>query len=64
MIVKKYAQTHMPFANKLIRRHIPKGANIGKYRDAEIKDIENRINNYPLKIARIENCKRYVQKML
>ena len=51
-------------ANKLIRRHIPKGANIGKYRDAEIKDIENRINNYPLKIARIENCKRYVQKML
>ena len=30
--------------------NIPKGANIGKYRDAEIKDIENRINNYPRKL--------------
>ena len=37
-------------ANKLIRRHIPKGANIGKYSDAEIKDIENWINDYPRKL--------------
>ena len=33
--------------NKLIRKYIPKGEDIGKYTTAQIKDIENRINNYP-----------------
>ena len=34
-------------ANKLIRRFIPKGADIGKYTNADIKRIEHWINNYP-----------------
>lgn len=33
--------------NKLIRKYIPKGADIGKYTSTQIKDIENKINNYP-----------------
>ena len=33
--------------NKLIRKYIPKGEDIGKYTAAQIKDIENKINNYP-----------------
>ena len=37
-------------ANRLIRRFIPKGSNIDKYSDAEIKEIEDWINNYPRKI--------------
>ena len=36
--------------NKLIRRFIPKGANIADYTDEQIKYIENWINNYPRKI--------------
>jgi len=33
-------------ANKLIRRFIPKGVDIGKYTNAEIKRIEHWMNNY------------------
>ncbi len=36
--------------NKMIRRFIPKGAEIGKYSQQEIQRIENYINNYPRKI--------------
>lgn len=36
--------------NKLIRRFIPKGADISKYTDKDIEYIENWINNYPRKI--------------
>lgn len=36
--------------NKLIRKYIPKGADIGQYSDADIKEIENKINNYPRKL--------------
>lgn len=36
--------------NKMIRRFIPKGADIGTYSDEEIKRIETWINNYPRKI--------------
>lgn len=36
--------------NKLVRRHIKKGENIGKYTDEEIKLIEEWINNYPRKL--------------
>lgn len=36
--------------NKLIRRFIPKGVNIGKYSTKQIKLIEHWINNYPRKI--------------
>lgn len=37
-------------ANKIIRRFIPKGANISKYKKSEIKRIEHWVNNYPRKI--------------
>lgn len=36
--------------NKLIRRFIPKGADISKYSSKEIKFIEHWINNYPRRI--------------
>jgi len=37
-------------SNKLIRRFIPKGTDIGKISEAEIKRIEYWMNNYPRKI--------------
>ena len=36
--------------NKMIRRFIPKGADISKYTKKELKRIEHWINNYPRKI--------------
>jgi IS30 family transposase len=36
--------------NKIIRRFIPKGSDISKYKETEIQRIENWINNYPRKI--------------
>lgn len=36
--------------NKIIRRFIPKGSDISKYKEKEIKRIENWINNYPRRI--------------
>lgn len=37
-------------ANRLIRRFIPKGSNIGKYSIQEIHRIERWMNNYPRRI--------------
>ena len=37
-------------ANKLIRRFIPKGADIAKYSKKFIRYIEHWINNYPRKM--------------
>lgn len=37
-------------ANKLIRRFIPKGTDIGKLKQKDIKRIENWMNNYPRRI--------------
>ena len=37
-------------ANKLIRRFIPKGADIGKFSHERIKMIEHWINNYPRRL--------------
>ena len=34
-------------ANKLIRRFVPKGADIGKFSHERIKMIEHWMNNYP-----------------
>lgn len=36
--------------NRMIRRFIPKGANLSQYSKKEIKRIENWLNNYPRKI--------------
>lgn len=37
-------------ANKLIRKYIKKGEDIGIYTDRQIKEIENKINNYPRRL--------------
>ncbi len=37
-------------ANKLIRKYIPKGADISQYGDGFIKEMESMINNYPRKL--------------
>lgn len=37
-------------ANKLIRKYIKKGEDIGQYSDRQIKEIENIINNYPRRL--------------
>ena len=37
-------------ANKLIRRFIPKGSDIGKFTNKMIKFIQDWINNYPRRI--------------
>lgn len=37
-------------ANKLIRKYIKKGEDIGNYTDGQIKEIEDRINNYPRRL--------------
>ena len=36
--------------NKLIRRHVPKGCDISKYSNEDIKNIQDWLNNYPRKI--------------
>ena len=36
--------------NRMIRRFIPKGTDIGTYTRKEIQRIENWLNNYPRKI--------------
>lgn len=37
-------------ANKLIRKYIKKGEDIGQYTDSQIAEIENKINNYPRRL--------------
>jgi IS30 family transposase len=34
----------------MIRRHIPKGGNIGRYSKEYVKQIQDWMNNYPRKI--------------
>ena len=46
--------------NKLIRRFIPKGADIGKYTNAEIKRIEYWMNNYPRRMFGYKTAKDMV----
>jgi IS30 family transposase len=43
--------------NKLIRRFIPKSADIGDYSEEEIKRIEHWINNYPRRIFGYKSAK-------
>ena len=50
-------------ANRLIRRFIPKGANIDQYSDQQIKEIEQWMNNYPRKLLGYKTanqCYRHV----
>ncbi len=45
--------------NRMIRRWIPKGDDIGLYTDKEIKDIENWINDYPRMILGGKSSNEY-----
>ena len=49
--------------NKMIRRFIPKGANIDTYSKEEIQYIENWINNYPRKILSGYSANQYKKKI-
>jgi IS30 family transposase len=49
-------------ANKLIRRFIPKGANIALYSNQEIKRIEYWMNNYPRRIFGYMTAKEVYEK--
>lgn len=50
-------------ANKLIRRFIPKGADIGKFSHERIKMIEHWINNYPRRIFNGLSANMMIQKL-
>lgn len=49
--------------NKMIRRFIPKGANIDTYSKEEIQYVENWINNYPRKILSGYSANQYKKKI-
>lgn len=51
-------------ANKIIRRFIPKGEDIGHFDRSEIKDIEKWMNNYPRKILGYRSAKQAAQECL
>ena len=48
--------------NRMIRRFIPKGTDISKISDKEIKRIENWMNNYPRKILGYRTTNEMVLK--
>lgn len=50
-------------ANKLIRRFIPKGADIGKFSEKEIRIIEHWINNYPRRSLNGLSTNEYLKKL-
>ena len=50
-------------ANHLIRRFIPKGANIDQYSDQQIAEIERWINNYPRKLFNYETANQQYLKI-
>ena len=50
-------------ANKLIRKYIPKSADIGQYTLAQIADIERSINNYPRKLFGGLSSVQYAQTL-
>ena len=50
--------------NKLIRRFIPKGADIGEFSQERIKMIEHWINNYPRKIFNGLSSNELIKKII
>lgn len=50
--------------NRMIRRWVPKGDDIGLYSPAEIKQIEDWMNNYPRKIFGGLSAKQYKEMVL
>ena len=51
-------------ANKLIRRHIPKGADLRQVKRATIKQIETWINNYPREILGFQTSAMLFERCL
>lgn len=51
-------------ANRIIRRFIPKGCNIGRYSRADIRAIEEWINGYPRKIHDFKTAEELFMKEL
>lgn len=51
-------------ANKLIRRWIPKGADISKYSDEYIQSIQDWVNNYPRKLLGGLSTNQYKQSLV
>ncbi len=51
-------------ANRIIRRFIPKGCNIGRYTRADIRAIEEWINSYPRKILNFKTAEELFIKEL
>ena len=50
-------------ANKLIRKYIPKGADIGEYSDEYIAEMEEAINNYPRKLFKGLSSNEYARAL-
>ncbi len=48
--------------NRMVRKFIPKGADIGKYTHKEIKQIEHWINNYPRRILDYSTAREMFEK--
>jgi IS30 family transposase len=51
-------------ANRIIRRFIPKGCNIGWYTRADIRSIEEWINGYPRKVLNFKTAEELFMKEL
>jgi IS30 family transposase len=51
-------------ANRIIRRFIPKGCNIGRYTCADIRTIEEWINGYPRKVLNFKTAEELFMKEL
>lgn len=49
--------------NRMIRRFIPKGADIGKYTDDQIRKIQDWINNYPRRILGGLSSNQYMESL-
>lgn len=47
--------------NRILRRFIPKGTDIGRLTDAELQRIEDWVNNYPVKFTGIKQRMRWQQ---
>ncbi len=51
-------------ANRIVRRFIPKGCNIGRYTHADIRTIEEWINGYPRKVLDFKTAEeRFIQEI-
>jgi len=50
--------------NRMVRKFIPKGADIGKYTHKQIKQIEQWINNYPRRILDYSTAREVFEKEL